>query len=169
MRPESDQKDQLEKEFDRFIGDLRDTKQQDQADWDMAVFSEVSSYLPNNGYGQNVNNFLNYYRHDLDNQGWDMGAMYDARRPAKVSADLREVTKYFVIFGGIKGLNDIKALNSIASGLGDRARELDTPFDRDCPECSQSPEPETCSQQDHNPFEFLLVYPDRSFERFDPI
>lgn len=168
-RPRSDQKDALENEANSFIGDIRETKQKDKADWDMVVLSEASSYLRNNGYGQNINNFLNYYRHDLDNQGWEMGGMYDARRPAKVSSDLREVTKYFVIFGGIKGLNDVKALNSIADGLGDRAKQLDTPFDRDCPECSQSPDPELCSNPDHSPFEFLLVYPDRSFERFDPI
>ena len=155
-RPEKTTQDFLEDSCDSFVGDIKDTKQAGQAQWELLILSEVSSYISDNHYGGNINQFLNYYRHDLEEQGWDIGFAYDARRPAKVSADLREVTKYFAIFGGIKGANDIKALNQMNSGLGDAVKELDTPFDQD-------------KGPDHTPYEFILVYPDRSWKKFPPI
>ncbi len=155
-RPARTNQEYLESEINSFIRDIKDTKKAGQSNWDFFVMSEVSSYIPNNSYGGNVNQFLNYYRHSLEEEGWDIGFGYDARRPAKVSADLREITKYFAIFGGIKGGNDIKALNQINSGLGEAVKQLDTPFDRN-------------KGEDHTPYEFIMVYPDRSWEKFDPI
>ena len=156
FRPERTDQEFLENSIDSFIGDIKDTKKAGQASWELFIMSEVSSYIPNNSYGGNVNQFLNYYRHSLEEQGWDIGFAYDARRPAKVSADLREITKYFAIFGGIKGANDIKLLNNMNSGLGDAVKELDTPFDQE-------------KGPDHTPYEFILVYPDRSWKKFPPI
>lgn len=156
LRPERTDQEFLENRIDSFIGDIKDTKQAGEAQWELLIMSEVSSYISNNHYGGNVNQFLNYYRHSLEEQGWDIGFTYDARRPAKVSADLREITKYFVIFGGIKGANDIKALNQMNQGLGDAVRELDTPFDQE-------------KGPNHTPYEFILVYPDRSWKKFPPI
>lgn len=159
-RPQKTNQEFMEKDVDNFIRDVKDTQQHNKKNnkdmWDFLIFSEASSYLRNNAYGGNINQFLNYYRHDIGNQGWELGFGYDARRPAKVSADLREITKYFAIFGGIKGANDIKALNQINSGLGDEVKKLDTPFDQN-------------KGNNHTPYEFILVYPDRSFRKFSPI
>ena len=155
-RPQNSTQDHLEESVNNLIGDIRDTKKAGKASWELFIMSEVSSYISNNHYGGNVNQFLNYYRHDLDNQGWDMGFAYDARRPAKVSADMREITKYFAIFGGIKGQNDIKALNNMNQGLGEAVKNLDTPFDQE-------------KGPNHTPYEFILVHPDRSFQRMPPI
>lgn len=154
--PKSDRYPALGDEFDDFLGDIRTMKKKGEHSWDMMVCDEASSVIPQKGYGGNVNNFLNYYRHSLDERGWDMGAVFMARRPAKVHTDAVEVSKYLVLLGGIKGDNDIKKLNSIASGLGDAAAELDTPFDQE-------------RGEDHRPYEFILVYPDRSWQKFPPL
>lgn len=172
--PKSDSYPALGDEFDDFLGDIREVKKSDEdahedQNWDMLVCDEASSVVPQKGYGGNVNNFLNYYRHSLEEKGWDMGAIFMARRPAKVHTDVVEVSKYMVLLGGIKGHNDIKKLNEISTGLGDAAQDLDTPFDQDCEECSSSPDPEPCENPEHRPFEFILVYPDRSWEKFGPL
>lgn len=159
-RPKKTNQDYLETKVDSFVGDVKDTqkhkKKNNEELWKLLIFSEVSSYISNNHYGGNINQFLNYYRHTLEERGWELGFAYDARRPSKVSADMREVTKYFACFGGIKGHNDIKALNNMNKGLGDAVKNLDTPFDQN-------------KGENHNPYEFILVYPDRSWEKFDPI
>ena len=156
-RPESDRQDRMTKEYNQFLRDLRDTQRvKETPKYELLISSEISSYLRNGSYGTHINNFLNYYRHPIDERGWDIGGLYDARRPAKVHADLREVTPYKIIFGGISGSNDLRALDNMATGLSDAVRKLDTPFDRD-------------KGPGHFPYEFIVVYPDNNFEVCAPI
>lgn len=148
-RPEQDQYPEIQDEFDDFVGYIREQKRQNEARWGMMVCDEASTVLPNKkGMPSNVNNFLNYYRHSLDEKGWDMGGVFVARRPARVNTNIVELSRYLVIFR-VTGKNDIKYLNSIASGLGDEASKL--------------------GSGDRPEHEFILVHPDRNYEVMPPL
>jgi hypothetical protein len=55
---------------------------------------------------------------------YDMGFIFCARRPVQVHADLQELSDYQFIFR-LSGVNDVRRLDDIASGLGERAASLD--------------------------------------------
>jgi len=52
------------------------------------------------------------------------GLIFCARRPVQVHADLQELSDYQFIFR-LSGVNDIRRLDGIASGLGERAASLE--------------------------------------------
>lgn len=68
---------------------------------------------------------------------------YTARRPTQLHQDLTELANYLFCFH-LKGKNDIQYLNDLTSGLGDAVLALKN-------------------------WQFIVVYPDRSYELFDPI
>lgn len=55
---------------------------------------------------------------------YDMGFIFCARRPVQVHADLQELSDYQFIFR-LTGVNDIRRLDNVASGLGERVAGLD--------------------------------------------
>lgn len=58
------------------------------------------------------------------NAHYGMGMCMVARRPAQVHTDLRELADWLFIFR-LTGANDVRALDNIARGLGERAAALD--------------------------------------------
>ena len=148
-RPDHDQYPEVQEEFDRFLKYIREQKVEGNAQWEMLVCDEASTVLPNKkSLDSNINNFLNYYRHSLDEKGWDMGGMFIARRPARVNTNIVELSRYIIIFR-VTGKNDIKYLNQIADGLGDDASKLGSG-----------------DRPDH---EYILVHPDRKYQIMEPL
>jgi DNA helicase HerA-like ATPase len=74
---------------------------------------------------------------------YGLGAGFIARRPVQVHTDLRELADYTFIFR-LNGISDIRTLDDMARGLGERAADLD-------------------------PREFLILYPDGSYKTHSPI
>lgn len=147
--PENDQFPEVQKEFDTFLKYTREQKQKGNADWDMMILDEASTVLPNKkSLDTHINNFLNYYRHTVEEKGWDMGGVFIARRPARLNTNVVELSRYIVVFR-VTGKNDVKYLNGISSGLGDEASKL--------------------GQGDRPDHEFILVNPDRSYQLMNPL
>lgn len=135
---------EVQQEFDSFLEFLRNQKAQDNGDWDMLICDEASTVHPNKkSMPSTMNNFLNYYRHPVEEKGWDMGGIFLARRPARVNTNIVELSRYLFIFR-VTGKNDVKYLNSISSGLGDMAKDLEG-------------------------HEFILVNPNRTYKKMNPI
>jgi len=110
----------------------------------MLLLDEASTVFPNAKPLQPIaNNFLNYYRHATKEGGWNMGAMFICRRPARLNTSLVELSRYIIIFT-LKGKNDIQYLNNTAAGLGDAVLEL-------------------------SGHEFIVVTPNRTFKRYPAI
>lgn len=66
-----------------------------------------------------------------------------ARRPTDVNTSLVELSHYIFLFG-LQGKNDYRYMNDLVDGLGDAVRALD-------------------------PFHFIMVKPDRTFELMNPV
>lgn len=58
------------------------------------------------------------------NRHYDVGLMAVARRPAQMDTDTVELADTLVVFY-VDGKNDVRRLNEIKDGLGDRANDLD--------------------------------------------
>jgi len=171
---QNDSYPEVQKEFDRFLDYLRDSKAEEEGDWEMLVCDESSTVHPNGkSMPSTMNNFLNYYRHKVEEKGWDMGGIFMARRPARVNTNIVELSRYLFIFR-VTGKNDIRYLNDVSRqtfkreyieenfnmnpsgsgeyveiGLGSMASKLGSE-----------------GRPDH---EFILVNPDRSFKVMNPI
>lgn len=126
-------------DFDIFLKNARtETK------WNMILLDEASTVFPNKrGLMPIANNFINFYRHSIKEKGWNKGAMFICRRPARLNTDIVELSRYLIIFQ-LKGKNDIQYLNSINEGLGDAVVELDG-------------------------YEFIVVQPNRTYKKYPAI
>ena len=82
---------------------------------------------------------------DLNDQArhYNLSIGYIARRPCQLNQDLTELADYLFIFH-LKGKADIQYLENLSDGLGKAVLELDH-------------------------YEFMLVHPDRSFQKLSPI
>lgn len=148
-RPPSDTYPDIQEDFDEFLEYLRNKKESGKGDWEMLICDETSTVHPNKKSMPTVmNNFLNYYRHSVDEKGWDMGGIFIARRPARMNTNIVELSRYIIVFR-VTGKNDVKYLNQISDGLGDEASKL--------------------GEGDRPDHEFILVNPDRTYKVLDPI
>lgn len=77
------------------------------------------------------------------NAHYGMGMCMVARRPVQVHTDLRELADWLFVFR-LTGQNDVRTLDNISRGLGERAASL-------------------------NPREFMVVAPSGEYWRHDPI
>jgi hypothetical protein len=55
---------------------------------------------------------------------YDIGFIFCARRPVQVHVDLQELSDYQFIFR-LSGVNDVRRLDDLSSGLGERAASLE--------------------------------------------
>jgi DNA helicase HerA-like ATPase len=86
---------------------------------DLVVYEELSRIAPNGGGTDDaIMDLVDLARH------YSVGIVGVARRPAQVETTITELADQIVVFY-LDGDNDIKKLNSIKSGLGDRAEQLD--------------------------------------------
>lgn len=72
-----------------------------------------------------------------------LGVGFIARRPTQVHTDLRELSDYLFVFR-LTGVNDIRTLDEISSGLGERVANLED-------------------------YEFMIVHPNGDYEKHKPI
>jgi len=82
---------------------------------------------------------------DLNDQcrHYRLAVGYIARRPCQLNQDLTELSDYIFVFH-VKGIRDVKYLNDLSAGLGEAVLNLDK-------------------------FQFVIVYPDRSYRISNPI
>lgn len=86
---------------------------------DLFVIEEASRVAPNKGGVHDaIMDLVDLGRH------YDCGTLVVARRPAKIDTSLVELADNVLTFY-IDGKNDVRALNSFKSGVGDMAKELD--------------------------------------------
>ena len=109
--------------------------------WDLLIFDEADDIFPNGKpLFSMMANLKGKYRHDK----WgNLGLVFICRRPAQLFTDFPSLSHYIFTFGN-KGLPDVSRLNAESQGLGDEARLLAN-------------------------YEYILVNPNRSFERMPPI
>lgn len=86
---------------------------------DLFVAEELSRLAPNSGGTDDaVIDFIDLNRH------YSTGFIGVARRPAQVETTITELADAVIVFY-LDGPNDVRKLNEINAGLGDRAAELD--------------------------------------------
>lgn len=86
---------------------------------DLLVLEEASRYAPNKGgTHDSIMDAIDLGRH------YGTGTLAVARRPAKIDTSIVELADTVITFY-VDGKNDVRALNSFKSGVGDRAKELD--------------------------------------------
>jgi len=90
--------------------------------YDLVVIDEANGPFPVNRPLLGVaTDFLNTYRHDK----WgNLGMLLICRRPAQLYTDFSELSHVLITFGS-NGKNDISRLNSIYTGMGDAAAQLE--------------------------------------------
>lgn len=170
---QSDSYPEVQQEFDDFLEFLRNNKQKDNGNWDMLLCDETSTVHPNKkSMPSTMNNFLNYYRHSVEEKGWDMGGIFIARRPARMNTNIVELSRYIIVFR-VTGKNDIKYLNGIATKniSKEKAEELgiNKPVRNGKVNVGLGDMASCLGQGDRPDHEFILVEPDRNFTLMNPI
>ena len=86
--------------------------------FDYIIVDEINRFHGKRGtLGGAIGDLVDFTAH------YNMGFIFCARRPVQVHADLQELSDYQFIFR-LSGVNDIRRLDGIASGLGERAASL---------------------------------------------
>lgn len=129
MREHQDYSDQdlvIEPEHTRgkqAIEDLEDTLdflRHNRDEFGMAVIDEVNRFHSKGGTLDGaIGELCDFNAH------WNLGVMMAARRPASIHTDLRELSEWKFIFR-LTGQNDVRTLDGISRGLGERVASLDS-------------------------------------------
>ena len=107
----------------------------------MFIIDEANRYAPAKPavLPQSIADMNDWCRHPQFN----LSVGYIARRPVTLNTDLTEIADYLFIFQ-LGGVNDIKYLNQMRSGLGDTVKEL-------------------------SQYHFVVVRPNRTWEVMSPV
>jgi len=92
---------------------------QNRQQFDYVIVDEINRFHDKRGdLAGPIGDLIDFTAH------YGMGLIFCARRPVQVHTDLQELSDYQFIFR-LSGVNDVRRLDGIASGLGERAASLD--------------------------------------------
>ena len=109
---------EIAQEFDLFYKNFYKPKVLEKKIKNILIIDEANRIAPNGrklaeGLAE-LNDLHRHYRNSF---------VLIARRPAQLHTDLLELLHYIIVFR-LNGINDIKRLNSIKEGLGDKVKQL---------------------------------------------
>lgn len=115
VRPTERRGEEAMKQLSQFVEFAVANRQQ----FDYIIVDEINRFHSKHGdLAGAIGDLVDFTAH------YDMGFIFCARRPVQVHADLQELSDYQFIFR-LSGVNDIRRLDGIASGLGERVASLD--------------------------------------------
>lgn len=136
VRPSVLRGDEAKDQLETFVDNITDMREH----FDYVIIDEVNRYHSKGGRLEGaLGELVDMSAHYSDG----MGVGFIARRPVQVHTDLRELSDYIFCFR-LTGVNDIRTLDSISSGLGERVSQLDK-------------------------YEFMVVEPNGNYFKHDPV
>jgi len=115
VRPTSRRGDEAKKQLSEFVEFAVENRYQ----FDYIIVDEINRFHSKRSELDGpIGDLVDFTAH------YNVGFIFCARRPVQVHVDLQELSDYQYIFR-LSGVNDVRRLDDISSGLGERAAALD--------------------------------------------